>query len=149
MWVDMKQSFSRLSRSMGFVLPLLALFALNGCATLDEAFGVAKISPDESQVITHDPLKNPKIATLPQPGEGVDNTIVPEPVDLEDKIRAELEEEKRRGYMPEAVSPESLEVIKAQQAESGEEASQSASAQTKSSEPSSEKSGKKPWWKIW
>lgn len=147
--MDKSRKFSH--RIFGVLLPLLALFALNGCATLDEALGLAKISPDESQVITHEPLVKPEVVSLRPPGDGVDNTIVPEPEDLQEKIRAEIEAEKKRDGIPLGATPETVAVLKARKAEASDSTPVAPSIQNNQNQGSSEQksSDDKPWWKIW
>jgi len=136
---------------IGVLLPLLALLALSGCAGLNEAFGLAKNSPDESLVITHEPLVKPQVAALPTPGEGIDNTIVPDPIDIQEKIRAEIAAEKKRGGIPLGATPETIAVLKARKAEATDATPGSPVVQNEPNEESSKEksSDDSPWWKIW
>lgn len=146
----MEKSTKFSHKIFGVLLPLVALFMLNGCSTVDEALGFAKNAPDESLVITHDPLVAPQLATLPQPGNGVDNTIVPDPVDIEDKIRAEIEAEKKRDGIPLGATPETVAVLKARKAEQADNTPGTPAVQNDQNEGASEQKSKDdPWWKVW
>lgn len=141
----MVKNRSYISTFAALILVGATSIGLSGCASLDEAFGFAKNAPDESQVITHEPLVTPNVATLPQPGEGIDNTIVPEPKDKSEEVKRQLAEEKKRKIIHEGATPETLAQV---QEKTGNEELSAPQPRTTPGQDS-QASEDKPWWKIW